>query len=237
MAKTPLKNNVYCFIDFETTGVPAEDHWPIQIGMVFTGPDLQVITEFEMFVPWLEVYQRIKRQWIGSGQWPEEWADAERFHHITVQEYLDGCHACANMDNRGQIPPHKVVVERIAKHIECVANHLSRKQEDLRYILISDNIQFEWQLLRAIYDGGRRYDADSELVGWPEDHWPFHYCGWDTSVLLEWLGDGDPENPEHRALSDARGLHKAVVNSLEFLGNQLGICFFEHFILSSQGNP
>lgn len=69
-------------------------------------------------------------------------------------------------------------------------------------VLVSDNIQFEWHHTWA-------------LLG-PKDRseWPFHYCGWDTSLLLEAAGVGDPV-PAHRALADAGLLHAAIVEALD----------------------
>lgn len=70
-------------------------------------------------------------------------------------------------------------------------------------VLVSDNVQFEWghmdRLLRVV--GRTCRDV-------------FHYCGWDTSLLLEATGVGDPV-PVHRALGDAGRLHAAVVRALD----------------------
>lgn len=43
----------------------------------------------------------------------------------------------------------------------------------------------------------------------------FHYCGWDTSLLLEAAGVGDPYPVPHRALADAGLLHAAIVKALD----------------------
>ena len=71
-------------------------------------------------------------------------------------------------------------------------------------VLVSDNVQFEWAFTRRLV----------ELAKQP---WPFHYCGWDTSLLLEASGVGDPK-PAHRALADAGLLHRAIVRALERIG-------------------
>ena len=66
-------------------------------------------------------------------------------------------------------------------------------------ILVSDNIQFEWMHMK-------------KLLG--RDDWPFHYCGWDTSLFLEATGIGDPRNVPHRALADCGRLYKAIIEAL-----------------------
>ena len=68
--------------------------------------------------------------------------------------------------------------------------------------LMSDNIQFE-------------YNFTKKLFGHVKAPWPFHYCGWDTSLLLETTSVGDPDDVEHRALSDASGLHRHIIRALE----------------------
>lgn len=65
-------------------------------------------------------------------------------------------------------------------------------------ILLSDNIQFEWAFTKRLLRG-----LD----------WPFHYCGWDSSLFLELAGVGDPK-PVHRALADAGVLHAAILKSI-----------------------
>jgi len=59
-----------------------------------------------------------------------------------------------------------------------------------RVVLTSDNIQFEWHYMRSLF-------AVADLP------WPFHYCGWDTGLLLEMLNLAELPM-EHRALPDAR---------------------------------
>lgn len=66
-------------------------------------------------------------------------------------------------------------------------------------VLVSDNIQFEWQFMQRLVH--------------VTDH--FHYCGWDTSLLLEASGVGDPYPVPHRALADAGLLHAAIVKALD----------------------
>ncbi len=77
-----------------------------------------------------------------------------------------------------------------------ICNSLSEKHGLQRLpILISDNAWFETQFMRRLMvASGRR--------------WPFHYCSWDTSLLLEVVGVGDPPKEEvvHRAMPDTEQL-------------------------------
>ena len=187
-----MKQNFYVFIDFETTGVPAEAHYPIQVGMIVTDSMFQVVGTYQSMIGWDDLIKEIKE--IKPLQWPEKYKDAEQYHKISVIRY--------NME--GNENPNYVVVHTIQDILNKILQNYHI--EDFRIILISDNIQFEWQLLRRMFR-----EADSAP-------WPFHYCGWDTSLLLNTVGVGDPENPPHDALMDASGMHLAVVRSLEKLG-------------------
>ena len=71
-----------------------------------------------------------------------------------------------------------------------------------RIILLSDNAQFEYRFMRRLFKGQK---------------WPFHYCAWDSSILLEGSGVGDPI-PIHRALPDAAILHHALIRACERVG-------------------
>ena len=92
---------------------------------------------------------------------------------------------------------HKIIFEQLVK--DGVASHVAAevisglcdefRPEGGMVVLCSDNVQFEWHYMKHLFQG----------TGRP---WPFHYCGWDTSLLFEMTGT--PEKPmEHRALPDA----------------------------------
>lgn len=74
-------------------------------------------------------------------------------------------------------------------------------------VLVSDCLQFEWQITRRIL---KAIEVEIESV--------FHFCGWDTSLLLEASGVDDPVSVRHRALSDAGQIHRNVVRALERIG-------------------
>lgn len=81
-----------------------------------------------------------------------------------------------------------------------VRNLVARAPKGARVVLCSDNIQFEWKLMER-------------LLGCAGSGWPFHYCGWDTSLLLETTGIGDPKSA-HRAMADVGLLYRAVLASV-----------------------
>lgn len=85
----------------------------------------------------------------------------------------------------------------VALAIESLAKKHTRTGR--KPVLVSDNIQFEWAFM-------------GQLLGSVVEH--FHYCGWDTSLLLEATGVGDPK-PAHRALADAGLLHAAIIKALD----------------------
>lgn len=86
-----------------------------------------------------------------------------------------------------------VVGEAILK---LAKRHTSKQGQ--KPVLVSDNIQFEWAFTKKLIPGD----------------WPFHYCGWDSSLLLEATGVGDPK-PVHRAFADAGLLHAAILKALD----------------------
>lgn len=92
--------------------------------------------------------------------------------------------------------PETLTVVAQIEHNAKLATKNGRKP-----VLVSDNIQFEWAFLKGMFD----------FTGIA---WPFHYCGWDSSLLLEATGVGDPK-PAHRALADAGLLHAAIVKALD----------------------
>lgn len=89
------------------------------------------------------------------------------------------------------------------RYVGAAINNLAvrHSKNGSRPILVSDNIQFEWHWTRKLLEL-EKFD------------WPFHYCGWDTSLFLEAAGVGDPK-PAHRALADAGLLHAAIVKALD----------------------
>lgn len=196
MRKHPT--GLLCICDFETTGVDTENDWPIEVGMVLCREEdgLRPVAEFSSLIAVMPVVFAIER---AGGRWPDPWLRAFEFHAILAQEVYGQAQKNAYSLRGDQIAPHlKDDPYRIVREISDFLKAHSRGGEKI--ILVSDNAAFEMRFMRRLF----------QLA---ETDWPFHYCAWDTSLLLEWTGVGDPADVEHRALSDAYGLHAAMVGA------------------------
>lgn len=157
----------FFIIDYETTGIDTEKDDPIEVGIIVTDSQFNLIETYESL---------IKCDLAGRDL---EWLHAFKVHGITpdvlASRGILACDAGRSIHSLAQ------------KHTT------SRKP-----ILLSDNIQFEWAFTKKLLAGLE---------------WPFHYCGWDSSLFLELAGVGDPK-PAHRALADAGLLHAAILKSI-----------------------
>lgn len=93
-----------------------------------------------------------------------------------------------------EFAPDRVAVARRILDATTRAKEITRSK---RIVLCSDNAHFETSFMR-------------QVLG---DEWPFHYCTWDTSLLLEPLGIGDPKSPPHRAMADVGLLYDALLRA------------------------
>tara|TARA_R100001086_G_scaffold245787_3_gene177165 strand:+ start:5064 stop:5630 length:567 start_codon:yes stop_codon:yes gene_type:complete len=107
---------------------------------------------------------------------PANYAEAERIHGIPFTELVDA-------------PTPTNVVEAISRRCRALRN--MHEPVD-RIVLVSDNAQFEHRFMERLY-----------AMAGAKSVFPFHYCTWDTSLLLELTRVGDNPNPAHRALADA----------------------------------
>ena len=71
--------------------------------------------------------------------------------------------------------------------------------------LLSDNSHFEYDFMRKLF--GKEQDMQEY----------FHYTAWDSNILTDISGIGDPI-PVHRALPDCALLHQAIIRSVEKIG-------------------
>jgi len=97
------------------------------------------------------------------------------------------------------IVQHGFIPSRVSSDITNICKFI--QQDDRKVTMISDNAQFEWNYMKKLFE---------------EREWPFHYSCWDTTLLLETTPIGDPRNVEHRAISDAAGLHRHIIRALEY---------------------
>ena len=115
--------------------------------------------------------------------WPPAWHGAYAIHGISVGE--------VKREGRRAVTVAQDVYNLAEKH----------RPTDGRVVLVSDNVQFEWKYTKLLLEQLR-----------DDRPWPFHYCGWDTSILgiVPGLNFVDPVMPAHRAMSDAEGMLDAV---------------------------
>lgn len=171
------QNSILCWIDYETTGITIEDNTvvPIEVGFMFSDMDLKPLNldgvqGFTTLIDW--GFDGIK-DW---SEWGEEAVEAFPYHKLTPQAIVE----------QGMLADHAAV-----KMLDVVRR---MTPEGGRCVMISDNIQFEWQFTKLLLEA---HPAEP-------DAWPFHYCGWDTSVLqlVHEIQFRDPPDPPHRAMQD-----------------------------------
>jgi oligoribonuclease (3'-5' exoribonuclease) len=182
------ERTTFCICDFETTGVDPEADYPIEVGCIWTDSRFALLETYQELINWPEVKQRMPER-DGYVHWHYEDTPAFKVHGIDPFDVI----------TRGRSPSRAAldIAELCKKH----------RRRGGKVILLSDNVQFEYRFMLKLF-------AASEN---PACKWPFHYCGWDSSLLLEATGVGDPV-PAHRALRDAALLHAALLRAMERLG-------------------
>lgn len=166
------KDQRFFFIDFETTGIDMDTLYPIEVGIIVTDENFNLIESYEsLIIPGLDFI---------DDNYEEEALPAFKVHGILPNELKEN---------------GRLEIRVVGEIINLAAKHTINGTKP---VLISDNIQFEWGCLSKLLDVTKY----------------FHYCGWDTSLLLEVTGVGDPK-PAHRALKDAGLLHAAVIKAVQ----------------------
>jgi hypothetical protein len=179
----------FALIDYETTGVDPDRHFPIEVGIMICDHAFSVLDTYEAMIRW-DIDHDDYHQWLPNEQ------PAYSVHKIPYAEW----------DSKAQHPSDVVhAIDDLCKKHRKVKN----------IILLSDNIQFEWSFTKKLYSEVNKYKS---TVDEKPIRWPFHYCGWDSSLLLEMTGVGDPI-PEHRAFRDVSLLQQALVRALERSSN------------------
>lgn len=187
---------VYVFSDFETTGLfdfkePSKIVYPIEVGLIFTDENYVIYNTYSSLIKWFDLVQDIK---LFNNEWPDYSLPAYYVHNIDVYNYLIN-----SKDYMEVASDIYGIIHDIKTKIE------NNNKERVRFILMSDNIQFEFKLMEFLLSV---YAKVNNL------NWPFHYCGYDTSELLIRTGVGDPI-PEHRAFRDASLLHQHMIRAVE----------------------
>lgn len=180
-------NDCFCICDFETTGVDTEKDYPIEIGCLFTDSNFNVIEEYEAIISCPAVTTYLTNNHSTYDGWGNKFGPAYDIHNISVEEYT------LNQKN----------INVILEDIHNIIEKINTTNKFDRFILLSDNIQFEWAFMKKLYKCSDNY------VG----QWPFHYCGWDSNLLLDVTKIGDPI-AVHRALPDCKLIHSSIVEAI-----------------------
>ena len=181
------RNNVYFIVDFETTGVDPDTDYPIEIGIVVADGYMNIKKFYSSLIQVPDTYLQDSES-PDSKTWKGDYLGAFNVHKITPQE----------IQKKGK--PIETVVQEV---LDLAKQYTVEKKKP---ILISDNIQFEYRFMINMFS---KVDMKKDF--------PFHYCGWDSSLLLEGTGIGDPVSA-HRALPDAMLLYTALVRALQKVG-------------------
>ena len=180
------KDTILFVCDFETTGVDPKKDYPIEIGGLFVDHDFNIISTFDELICWEN--EKILNKKVNlidkEHDWKEEYSQAYKIHKILPN---------AEYFLKGKRPIS--IVNRLGEYIDD--NFKNKK-----IIITSDNAQFEYNFMKKLWN----FASTREF--------PFHYCAWDTSLLLEMTGIGDPRNVPHRAFKDVSILYKHIVLSL-----------------------
>jgi len=186
-------DTVLLFLDFETTGVDPEKDYPIEIGCIATD-----ITAQKVFFRYESLIKFDAVQLVDNADskkeietWKEEYAEGFKYHKIPAAFWYASAKGSST----------------VKREIEQALLRATEGRE--HWILVSDNIQFEYRFMQNIY---KNVYGDN----WQKE-WPFHYCGWDTSLLLEASGVGDPRGVPHRALADTELVLEATREAMRIL--------------------
>jgi len=186
------KDFKFFICDFETTGLDFRKDYPIEIGGMFTDSDFNILGTYRSLIKFSRLVTEITEN---NDQWPEKYLGAYKVHKIDASVISSETNS---YEDRliGVKPPH-IIAEQLYE-LCSIYNKGKRK-----VIIVSDNAQFEFWFMKKIFE-----DSNVEF--------PFHYCAWDTSMLLELSGVGDPSHT-HRAFTDATSLYQALVRARERL--------------------
>ncbi|RLG99475.1 hypothetical protein DRO38_07710 [Candidatus Bathyarchaeota archaeon] len=158
----------YFICDFETTGLDPSRDYPIEVGLVICSETFALLDTYSSLILWPAFTELT--------DWPSEWREAATVHRISLSDLKE----CSRP------------VEMVRRDIAALVSRFRAETA----ILVSDNIQFDYALMRR-------------LMG-PE--FPFHYHGYDTQlvkILLSMVGirAPNPTKKQHRALADALHLY------------------------------
>ncbi len=180
------KNWIFFIVDFETTGLGVKEHYPIEVGGLFTDSNFTVLDIYKSFIKWPELKAEVEKE---GEYWPLKYQEAYSVHDITPlvctrSISIDGIDIRSPVDVAGDL-------QRLCEKL--------KKGRKNRVIMISDNAVFEHSFMQKIFESSKI-------------PFPFHFSTWDASMFLE-LSDTRRLMLPHRAFSDASSLHNALMRA------------------------
>ena len=179
------KDWVFFIVDFETTGLDAREHYPIEVGGLFTDSNFTVLDIYKSLIKWPELSVEVE---ANRGYWPSKYAEAYKIHRINPM-------ICTRMIKLDGILVQSF--KEVAADLKLFCEKYKKGKRNP--IMVSDNAQFEHSFMKKIFESS-------------EVDFPFHYCTWDTSMFLELSGVRDPV-AVHRAFPDAALVFSALMRA------------------------
>lgn len=237
MKQKCLKNcfkdvGLFVITDFETTGTDVlYNDYPIEIGIMITDKHLNVL---DMFSSLINIHKIAPQMFDIEGETPNNKTGkfapsdiASKCEKVKWNKMCSGAYKVHKIpaEDIVKAPPPESVVVDINSRLNKAVKLLPEKEQKKKKIIVSDNIQFEYILMERLY---KEFSVNKSEERNNND-WPFHYCGWDTSLLLELTGVGDPNGVPHSAMGDVSILHTHLVRALEESGYYMSDVYpFKH---------
>ena len=174
-------SDYYCFMDFETNGLNiTRGDVPIEIGILLTDDEYNILSSFEAYI---NPFSPSKEKW------DDYELAAHKVHMIPFTTIKD----------EGQSP------EFVINEIQKLINQQNGVDKTInRYIIMSDNGQFEYNAMKCLYD-----------IAGMTSKFPFHHAAWDINILINSVQKVAKGRYSHKAIQDVFKTYKAVIRALE----------------------
>jgi len=174
-------SDYYLFTDFETTGLKiTKTDLPIELGMILTDDEYNILDTLSCYINPFD---------SSKTSWTEYELQAHKVHTIPFYKIKE----------EGITP-----LETVNKIQTMIDNQNKIDKHNSRYIIISDNGQFEYNSMQMLY----------EVADKPE-LFPFHYSAWDVNLLINSVQKVMKGRVSHKAIQDAFRVYKTVIRALE----------------------
>ena len=174
-------SDYYVITDFETTGVKVADiDVPIEIGMLLVDEEYNALDTISCYINPFSA---------DKASWNEYELQAHKIHMIPFTTIKDV----------GLTPI--AVIRKIEEMIEQ-QNKVDKYSN--RYIIMSDNGQFEYNSMQMLYKLANKLNE-----------FPFHYAAWDVNILTNSVQKVMKGKVSHKAIQDVFRTYKTVIRALE----------------------